>query len=51
MHLQDNPFMAGAFHGVGEARNCAINVGVIWTRVLFEHALAKAVQEPSNGHM
>ncbi|MCF0248496.1 MAG: PFL family protein [Synergistes sp.] len=25
--VEDNPFMAGAFHGVGE-RDCAINVGV-----------------------
>ena len=24
---EDNPFMAGAFHGVGEA-DCVINVGV-----------------------
>ena len=25
--VEDNPFMGGAFHGVGEA-DCAINVGV-----------------------
>ncbi len=25
--VEDNPFMAGAFHGVGEA-DCVINVGV-----------------------
>lgn len=25
--VEDNPFMAGAFHGVGEA-DCIINVGV-----------------------
>ncbi len=25
--VEDNPFMAGAFHGVGEA-DCEINVGV-----------------------
>ena len=29
--VEDNPFMAGAFHGVGEAE-CAINVGVIRPR-------------------
>ena len=38
--VQDNPFMAGAFHGVGEA-DCVINVGVSGPGVV-RAALAKA---------
>ena len=37
---EDNPFMAGAFHGVGEA-DCVINVGVSGPGVV-RAALAKA---------
>lgn len=37
---EDNPFMAGAFHGVGEG-DCAINVGVSGPGVV-SHALKKA---------
>lgn len=37
---EDNPFMAGAFHGVGEG-DCAINVGVSGPGVV-SHALSKA---------
>ena len=36
---EDNPFMAGAFHGVGEG-DCAINVGVSGPGVV-SHAIAK----------
>ena len=36
---EDNPFMAGAFHGVGEPE-CVINVGVSGPGVV-QHALAK----------
>ena len=35
--VEDNPFMAGAFHGVGEA-DCVINVGVSGPGVVY-HAL------------
>ena len=35
--VEDNPFMAGAFHGVGEA-DCVINVGVYGPGVVY-HAL------------
>ncbi|MBQ0097506.1 MAG: PFL family protein [Oscillospiraceae bacterium] len=38
--VQDNPFMAGAFHGVGEA-DCVINVGVSGPGVV-RAALAKS---------
>ena len=38
--VEDNPFMAGAFHGVGEA-DCVINVGVSGPGVV-RSALAKA---------
>ncbi len=38
--VEDNPFMAGAFHGVGEA-DCVINVGVSGPGVV-KHALEKA---------
>lgn len=37
---EDNPFMAGAFHGVGEAE-CAINVGVSGPGVVY-NAIARA---------
>jgi len=37
--VEDNPFMAGAFHGVGEA-DCIINVGVSGPGVV-KHALEK----------
>lgn len=42
--VQDNPFMAGAFHGVGEA-DCVINVGVSGPGVM-QHALAEVRGEP-----
>lgn len=38
--VEDNPFMAGAFHGVGEA-DCAVNVGVSGPGVV-RSVLAKA---------
>ena len=41
--VEDNPFMAGAFHGVGEA-DSVINVGVSGPGVVY-HALA----EPARG--
>ena len=33
--VEDNPFMAGAFHGAGEAE-CAVNVGVSGPGVVYE---------------
>lgn len=42
--VEDNPFMAGAFHGVGEAE-CVINVGVSGPGVVY-HALQKCKGEP-----
>ncbi len=39
--VEDNPFMAGAFHGVGEA-DCAINVGV-------GHSIVKKALEEVRG--
>lgn len=42
--VEDNPFMAGAFHGVGEAE-CVINVGVSGPGVVH-HALKKVKGEP-----
>lgn len=42
---EDNPFMAGAFHGVGEA-DCVINVGVSGPGVV-RAALAKAPKDLS----
>ncbi len=42
--VEDNPFMAGAFHGVGEPE-CVINVGVSGPGVVH-HALKKAKGEP-----
>lgn len=41
--VEDNPFMAGAFHGVGEPE-CAINVGVSGPGVVH-HALQKVKGE------
>ena len=42
--VEDNPFMAGAFHGVGEPE-CEINVGVSGPGVVYE-ALQKAKGRP-----
>lgn len=42
--VEDNPFMAGAFHGVGEAE-CVINVGVSGPGVVH-HALQSVKGEP-----
>ena len=42
--VEDNPFMAGAFHGVGEPE-CAINVGVSGPGVVY-NALKKVKGEP-----
>ena len=42
--VEDNPFMAGAFHGVGEAE-CVINVGVSGPGVVH-HALKNVRGEP-----
>ena len=42
--VEDNPFMAGAFHGVGEAE-CVINVGVSGPGVVH-HALQAVKGEP-----
>ncbi len=42
--VEDNPFMAGAFHGVGEAE-CVINVGVSGPGVVY-HALQKCKGQP-----
>ena len=42
--VEDNPFMAGAFHGVGEGE-CVINVGVSGPGVVH-HALQKVKGEP-----
>ncbi|MGM9521046.1 MAG: PFL family protein [Oscillospiraceae bacterium] len=42
--VEDNPFMAGAFHGVGEPE-CVINVGVSGPGVVH-HALKKCKGEP-----
>ena len=46
---EDNPFMAGAFHGVGEG-DCVINVGVSGPGVV-RAALAKASKEASLDEM
>ena len=46
---EDNPFMAGAFHGVGEP-DCVINVGVSGPGVV-RAALAKAGPEPDLGYI
>ncbi|APG25438.1 PFL family protein [Syntrophotalea acetylenica] len=43
---EDNPFMAGAFHGVGEP-DCVINVGVSGPGVV--NAAVRALQNPSLG--
>ncbi len=42
--VEDNPFMAGAFHGVGEAE-CVINVGVSGPGVVY-HALQSVKHQP-----
>ena len=42
--VEDNPFMAGAFHGVGEAE-CAVNVGVSGPGVVY-HALQEVRGRP-----
>ncbi len=42
--VEDNPFMAGAFHGVGEPE-CEINVGVSGPGVVY-HALQSVRGEP-----
>ena len=42
--VEDNPFMAGAFHGVGEAE-CVINVGVSGPGVVY-HALKDVKGQP-----
>ena len=42
--VEDNPFMAGAFHGVGEA-DCVINVGVSGPGVVY-HALQSVKGQP-----
>ena len=42
--VEDNPFMAGAFHGVGEAE-CVINVGVSGPGVVY-HALQDVKGQP-----
>ena len=42
--VEDNPFMAGAFHGVGEPE-CVINVGVSGPGVVY-HALQKVKGQP-----
>ena len=42
--VEDNPFMAGAFHGVGEPE-CVINVGVSGPGVVF-HALQSVKGQP-----
>ena len=45
--VEDNPFMAGAFHGVGEPE-CVINVGVSGPGVVA-HALKSCKGEPFDG--
>ena len=42
--VEDNPFMAGAFHGVGEAE-CVLNVGVSGPGVVY-HALKDVKGKP-----
>jgi len=42
--VEDNPFMAGAFHGVGEPE-CAVNVGVSGPGVVY-HALQQVKGQP-----
>ena len=42
--VEDNPFMAGAFHGVGEPE-CEINVGVSGPGVVY-HALQSVKGQP-----
>ena len=42
--VEDNPFMAGAFHGIGEPE-CVINVGVSGPGVVY-HALQAVKGQP-----
>ncbi len=42
--VEDNPFMAGAFHGIGEPE-CVINVGVSGPGVVY-HALKSVAGQP-----
>lgn len=42
--VEDNPFMAGAFHGVGEGE-CVINVGISGPGVVY-HALQEVKGQP-----
>ncbi len=42
--VEDNPFMAGAFHGVGEPE-CVLNVGVSGPGVVY-HALQSVKEQP-----
>ena len=42
--VEDNPFMAGAFHGVGEPE-CALNIGVSGPGVVY-HALQSVKGQP-----
>ncbi len=42
--VEDNPFMAGAFHGIGEPE-CTINVGVSGPGVVY-HALQSVKNQP-----
>lgn len=42
--VEDNPFMAGAFHGVGEG-DCVINVGISGPGVVY-HALQEVKGQP-----
>ncbi|RQW83293.1 MAG: PFL family protein [Geobacter sp.] len=45
---EDNPFMAGAFHGIGEP-DCVINVGVSGPGVV--NAAVRALQNPNLGEI
>lgn len=45
---EDNPFMAGAFHGIGEP-DCVINVGVSGPGVV--NSAVRALQDPSLGEI
>ena len=46
--VEDNPFMAGAFHGTGEPE-CAINVGLSAAPAWCKSALEKAMKAASFG--
>ena len=45
--VEDNPFMAGAFHGVGRGRTCVINVGVSGPGVVHHALQSRARDSPS----